>query len=1839
MRLRRWLSIILILLQAAGILSFASVSQAEAAANQGVLMSDTFEDGSFARWTISGGTWSVTDDGTASGNKMLYQSNTSQEAYATAGDSGWTDYIYETRIQLVDDGPYPGMLARFKDTNNYYYFRLNPTSINKLELNKKVNGTDSTLASVNFPTQKGRWYTMRMALEGASIRCYLDGNLIFNVTDSSLASGKIGFRTKWGKAGMDDIAVKPIPDPKPAAPALTAGTPTFTTIPLSWAAAEGEARYRLYRSAKPDSGFVLVYDGAGTSYEDQNLTLGTTYYYNVTVEQNGYESPPSPALSVTTASPSDADSVALDKAALTVPEVVTGHLSLPHTGAYLSEISWKSDHEAHLRPDGVISRPPIGEADLLVKLTATIKRGSVTDAKSFIVTIRAQDPFTGYLMEYRKKSSLPGERFYAVSRDGKAWTGLNGGNAVPQSILDKVLGTAGPDPSVFKALSEDKWYKYEFANGSWSLYSTLNPAGGWSKESSNVSMPADAVTGSFKLISEKEWGYLVNELSSLKSPNVLKLTTKAGFAPRLPELVKVDYTNGLYANLEVVWDAVDPKHYAAVSTFTAGGTVKGGTTRVQAEVTVIDDSAYSDTIRNGEYWYDTSGGMIQAHGGSILKVDDTYYWFGEDKGHNSAVLNGVSIYASKDLKTWEYRNTVLKPDSHPELAYSKIERPKVLYNAATKKYVMWGHWETANSYSPSNVVVAVSDTVDGPYTFLYHFRPYGIGSRDFTLFQDDDGTAYLISATNNGADTSFFQLTDDYLYLDHHMYTILENVRREAPALVKKDGIYYMFSSGQSGWYPNQGKYTTTKNIKDPASWSELKLFGDPTSFYTQPAFIMTLNGSKETHTIYVGDRWNPSELRNSQYIWLPLQLENGIADMNYEREWNFDAATGEVQPSKDLLVSQGKPVTASGQASGFGAPAANDGNYSNYFDWNSTSFPAYWRVDLEREYDLSRIDLSWRETNGSEVYYTYKVEASNDDVNYTTLVDQSKNKTTSFLSHKLSGTYRYVKVTILGEFGHSNNADKPVTWYRGLHEVRVYTSDRKLDPPAGLTATPFITTSQTKETSVNLNWSSVTNAQWYALYRSNDRNGTYSEIYTGRAAGYSDLNVTANQTYYYKVKAFHNGGESEDSAVASVRTFVVPDQLETYDNTVEMKWLDEAGNPKIFPTIQVGSTSYYYEYERDSSGFKQMNVQTSQDGEHWTPKKAVLTRDSHPELAACKFESLNFTYHEGTGKIVVWLHYENNKDYSLGRAAVLSGYPGEALTFHGSFRPNGNDSRDMTFFKDDDGTGYIISAGNNNNDLFLYKLSPDYLTVEKQAAKIHEGKHREAPSMIKKDGFYYLFTSEAAGWYPSKGMYSSAVSIEGPYSELRKIGNSTTFSAQSGGVWTIRGTDTTSYVMQANRWLQGWASGATGSKQRWLPIALDNGYASYDYYDQVLLNRKTGVVVPVQDGMLLSQGKPALAQDSADGKPASYANDGDYTTSWTAANNSWPKWWMVDLEDVYDLSRIQISWYLVNGSEGYHRYQIETSKDGVTFTTALDRTDNKDYGFTSDKLSVEARYVRVKMIDAVLWNNPGNNWYTPQLGEVKVFGYPVDRKPPVTTAAVTPALPDGKNGWYVHPVTVSLAVYDNLPGTLKTEYSLDGGGTWLSYTGAMTVQQNGMNPLSYRSTDRAGNVEAAQKVTIKLDTEAPTITVTGVVYDRMSDTGTWLPLITMKDDVSGIDESTAQATLDSKPYKLGEAIPLYTLPLGSHSLAVSVSDNAGNTKSSTVTFQTYASVDGLKALVARFVQNGWIDNAGIANSLQVKLEHNNIKAFIHEVEAQSNKHITKEAAGYLLRDASAIAR
>ena len=520
------------------------------------------------------------------------------------------------------------------------------------------------------------------------------------------------------------------------------------------------------------------------------------------------------------------------------------------------------------------------------------------------------------------------------------------------------------------------------------------------------------------------------------------------------------------------------------------------------------------------------------------------------------------------------------------------------------------------------------------------------------------------------------------------------------------------------------------------------------------------------------------------------------------------------------------------------------------------------------------------------------------------------------------------------------------------------------------------------------LQWSDTVSATHYTLCRSTNSTTGFEPIYEGSGTSYEDDDLTVGTAYYYQLTASGSKGDYA-SRVLSLTPSALPQGLQTYDN--------QKGSSLVYQTsgTKVGNTYYNYAL-KTHAGTKDIYLAetSSSDGVHFGNERNVADSSQNSALSSCKIESVHITYMEKTGQISVWAHWEKPDGYSDGKALVITGTPGGKFTVHHVYNPLGIQVRDMAVFVDDDGTGYLIAAANvegqgANATLYIFRMTPDYSDVTEVVVKLFENQYREFPNLIKVDGWYYLFTSQAAGWYPSSGAYSVTKDLAKGWSGLRPIGNTSTFSSQSGWIVDLQGKN---YLMHAYRWLR--ASETSGTTL--CPLYFDNGFAFYDYYPYFKYNTATGDLFPVQTGELLSQDKQAASSLAA--KPANnpqLAFDGSYQSSFAAIGDykKWPFYLQVDLGCVCSLSNIQTSWYICKGSEGYYTYTVEGSTDGINWTKLLDHTDTskeivaKTYGFNSDMLSGNARYVRLNVKNATLQNNPTNNWYTPTVYECKIFG------------------------------------------------------------------------------------------------------------------------------------------------------------------------------------------------------------------------------------------------------------
>ena len=372
-----------------------------------------------------------------------------------------------------------------------------------------------------------------------------------------------------------------------------------------------------------------------------------------------------------------------------------------------------------------------------------------------------------------------------------------------------------------------------------------------------------------------------------------------------------------------------------------GGPIDEAALPMKYEIDYVRVYQKEKKIASGEVWRDMDGELINAHGGGILFHEGKYYWFGEHRPATGFVTEkGIACYSSTDLLNWKNEGIVFAVSEEAGSDIEKgciMERPKVIYNKKTGKFVMWLHLELkGQGYGPARTAVAVSDSPVGPYRFIrsgrvnpgiyplnmtkkerklkWNLEQYkewwtpewyeairkgmfvkrdlegGQMSRDMTLFVDDDEKAYHIYSSEENLTLQIAELTDDYLNHSGKYIRIFPGGHNEAPAIFKKDGIYWMITSGCTGWDPNKARLLTATSIL--GEWKQLPnpCIGENAdkTFGGQSTYILPLPDKKQF--LFMADNWRPKSLEDSRYIWLPIQFnEKGTPFIEWVDRWKID--------------------------------------------------------------------------------------------------------------------------------------------------------------------------------------------------------------------------------------------------------------------------------------------------------------------------------------------------------------------------------------------------------------------------------------------------------------------------------------------------------------------------------------------------------------------------------------------------------------------------------------------------------------------------------------------------------------------------------------------------------------------------------------------------------------------------------------------------------------------------------------------------------------------------------------------------------------------------------------
>ena len=214
-----------------------------------------------------------------------------------------------------------------------------------------------------------------------------------------------------------------------------------------------------------------------------------------------------------------------------------------------------------------------------------------------------------------------------------------------------------------------------------------------------------------------------------------------------------------------------------------------------------------------------------------------------------------------------------------------------------------GPWENYSDRNTAAFMGNYSDKVMNQYARNY-IRPQESGYKtdvrwltlknangQGTVYVDDNDKAYLIHASEDNLTLHISELTADYLDFTEKWTKVASAGHNEAPAVFKKAGVYYMITSGCTGWDPNEARSFKSKSIWGP--WQPLgnPCIGEDASltFHSQSTYILPIEGKKDQF-IFMADRGTPDNPIDGTYIWLPVNFDNEKPILKWFDKWSLDA-------------------------------------------------------------------------------------------------------------------------------------------------------------------------------------------------------------------------------------------------------------------------------------------------------------------------------------------------------------------------------------------------------------------------------------------------------------------------------------------------------------------------------------------------------------------------------------------------------------------------------------------------------------------------------------------------------------------------------------------------------------------------------------------------------------------------------------------------------------------------------------------------------------------------------------------------------------------------------------
>lgn len=277
--------------------------------------------------------------------------------------------------------------------------------------------------------------------------------------------------------------------------------------------------------------------------------------------------------------------------------------------------------------------------------------------------------------------------------------------------------------------------------------------------------------------------------------------------------------------------------------------------------------------------------------------------------------------------------------------------------------------------------------------------------------------------------------------------------------------------------------------------------------------------------------------------------------------------------------------------------------------------------------------------------------------------------------------------------------------------------------------------------------------------------------------------------------------------------------------------WYDQNGNTVNAHGAGIikdnGKYWLFGEYKSDTTNaFPGFGCYSSTDLVNWTFERVVLPVQKDGILGPNRVgERVKVMKCPKTGEYVMLMHADNMqyKDPHIGIATCKT-INGD-YKLRGTLQYKGQPIKrwDMGVFQDEDGKGYLLVHHGP-----IYRLSDDYLSVDTMVANIKG--MGESPAMFKKNGRYFLLTSNLSSWERNDNYYFTAENIEGPWMKRGLFCPEGTLTWNSQSTFVLTLSDGTPMYM-GDRW--SYPHQGSAATYVWLPMQVEGDSISIPEYKE----------------------------------------------------------------------------------------------------------------------------------------------------------------------------------------------------------------------------------------------------------------------------------------------------------------------------------------------------------------------------------------------------------------------